>query len=108
MLSLQDVNETYEIARDINKTDKIDILLDYQWTDGLTSPYCLGLLDPTWIKERQKSMKERQDQDEVYAAGSSIEDSLKRLSERRTDIFGVGIEETQIGKKVRNMSTYIY
>lgn len=48
-------------------------------------------------------MKERQDQDEVYAAGSSIEDSLKRLSERRTDIFGVGIEETQIGKKVRNM-----
>lgn len=98
----------HEIARDINKTDKIDILLDYQWTDGLTSPYCLGLLDPTWIKERQKSMKERQDQDEVYAAGSSIEDSLKRLSERRTDIFGVGIEETQIGKKVRNMSTYIY
>lgn len=98
----------HEIARDINKTDKIDVVLDYQWTDGLTSPYCLGLLDPTWIKERQKSMKERQDQDEVYAAGSSIEDSLKRLSERRTDIFGVGIEETQIGKKVRNMSTYIY
>lgn len=98
----------HEIARDINKTDKIDVVLDFQWTDGLTSPYCLGLLDPTWIKERQKSMKERQDQDEVYAAGSSIEDSLKRLSERRTDIFGVGIEETQIGKKVRNMSTYIY
>lgn len=97
----------HEIARDINKTDKIDVVLDFQWTDGLTSPYCLGLLDPTWIKERQKSMKERQDQDEVYAAGSSIEDSLKRLSERRTDIFGVGIEETQIGKKVRNMRTYI-
>ena len=46
-------------------------------------------------------MKERQEQDAVYAAGSSIEASLKRLSERRTDIFGVGIEETQIGKKVR-------
>ncbi|XP_011454449.3 splicing factor 3A subunit 1 [Magallana gigas] len=65
----------------------------------------IGLLDPTWIKERQKSMKERQDQDEVYAAGSSIEDSLKRLSERRTDIFGVGIEETQIGKKIGEEET---
>lgn len=53
-------------------------------------------------------MKERQDQDEVYAAGSSIEDSLKRLSERRTDIFGVGIEETQIGKKVRNIYLLIF
>lgn len=96
-----------EIARGINKTDKINIVLDFQWTQCSDFSF-LGLLDPTWIKERQKSMKERQDQDEVYAAGSSIEDSLKRLSERRTDIFGVGIEETQIGKKVRNMSTYIY
>lgn len=32
MLSLQDVTETYEIARDINETDKIDIVLNFQWT----------------------------------------------------------------------------
>ena len=36
----------------------------------------------------------------MYAAGSSIESSLKQLAERRTDIFGAGMEETVIGKKV--------
>jgi splicing factor 3A subunit 1 len=40
----------------------------------------------------------------VYAAGSSIDTTLKKLAERRTDIFGSGAEETQIGKKVRNPS----
>jgi splicing factor 3A subunit 1 len=54
-----------------------------------------------WIKERQKVMKEKQEQEEVYAPGTSIEMALKGLAERRTDIFGVGNEETQIGKKVR-------
>jgi splicing factor 3A subunit 1 len=39
--------------------------------------------------------------EEVFAGGSSIGSSLKMLAERRTDIFGVGLEETQIGKKVR-------
>ena len=33
-------------------------------------------------------------------AGSAIEASLKQLAERRTDIFGVGDEETAIGKKI--------
>lgn len=32
--------------------------------------------------------------------GSAIEASLKQLAERRTDIFGVGNEETAIGKKI--------
>lgn len=53
-------------------------------------------------------MKERQDQDEVYVVGFFIEDSFKRFFERRIDIFGVGIEEIQIGKKVCNMSIYMY
>ncbi|WAR28888.1 SF3A1-like protein [Mya arenaria] len=43
---------------------------------------------------------ERADQEEVYAAGSSIESSLKHLAERRTDIFGAGTEEAGIGKKL--------
>lgn len=37
-------------------------------------------------------------QDTVYAHGTAIEASLKLLAERRTDIFGVGDEETAIGK----------
>lgn len=32
--------------------------------------------------------------------GSAIDASLKQLAERRTDIFGVGDEETAIGKKI--------
>lgn len=32
--------------------------------------------------------------------GTSIESSLKQFAERRTDIFGSGMEETAIGKKV--------
>ena len=35
----------------------------------------------------------------MYAAGPAIDFSLKKLAERRTDIFGSGAEETQIGKK---------
>lgn len=35
-----------------------------------------------------------------FSAGSAIEASLKQLAERRTDIFGVGDEETAIGKKI--------
>lgn len=36
----------------------------------------------------------------MICAGSAIEASLKQLAERRTDIFGVGDEETAIGKKI--------
>lgn len=58
-----------------------------------------GLLDPKWMEDRQRSMAEKQEQEEVIAAGSDIDISLRQLAERRTDIFGVGTEETQIGKK---------
>ena len=57
-------------------------------------------------------MNEKKEQEEVYAHGGSIESSLKQLAERRTDIFGVGVEETQIGKKLFNdwnaIHTYHY
>lgn len=36
----------------------------------------------------------------ILCIGSAIEASLKQLAERRTDIFGVGDEETAIGKKI--------
>lgn len=35
-----------------------------------------------------------------FISGTAIEASLKQLAERRTDIFGVGDEETAIGKKI--------
>ena len=45
-------------------------------------------------------MQEKMTQESVYAPGSAIENSLRALAERRTDIFGVGDEETAIGKKI--------
>ncbi len=58
----------------------------------------IGLLDPRWLEQRDRSIRERQIEEEVYAPGLDIESSLKQLAERRTDIFGV--EETAIGKKI--------
>lgn len=58
----------------------------------------IGLLDPRWVEQRDKHVTEKLNQETVYAAGSAIDASLKLLAERRTDIFGVGDEETAIGK----------
>lgn len=46
---------------------------------------------------------ERAKEEEVFAAGGSIAENIKKLAERRTDIFGEGDVETQIGKKVCQM-----
>lgn len=58
----------------------------------------IGLLDPRWVEQRDKQMQEKMAQEEVFAQGSSIENSLKHFAERRTDIFGQ--EETGIGMRV--------
>ncbi|XP_042894743.1 splicing factor 3A subunit 1 [Parasteatoda tepidariorum] len=60
----------------------------------------IGLLDPRWVEQRDKALQEKMTQEEVYAHGTSIESSLKQFAERRTDIFGSGVEETAIGKKI--------
>ncbi|XP_075976034.1 splicing factor 3a subunit 1 isoform X2 [Anticarsia gemmatalis] len=60
----------------------------------------IGLLDPRWLEQRDRAAAERNDRDEALAPGAAIEASLKQLAERRTDIFGVGDEETAIGKKI--------
>ena len=60
----------------------------------------IGLLDPKWIEQRDRALAERREQEEVYAQGSAISDQLKDLAARRTDIFGSGAEETQIGRKI--------
>ena len=51
-----------------------------------------------WLEQKERNIADRRDQEEVYAAGSSIGGNLKLLAERRTDIFGSGAEEAQIGK----------
>lgn len=57
-------------------------------------------LDPRWIEQRQRERKEREEQEEVLATGSSINAHLKRLADRRTDIFGSGADEASIGRTV--------
>lgn len=59
-----------------------------------------ALLDPRWVEERERSIQDKMNQEEVYAPGTSIENSLKNLAERRTDIFGSGDVETAIGQKI--------
>ncbi|CAG0883335.1 unnamed protein product [Darwinula stevensoni] len=65
----------------------------------------IGLLDPRWLEERDRMVQEKVNQESVFAPGVAIESSLKQLAERRTDIFGVGDEETQIGKKIGEEET---
>lgn len=65
----------------------------------------IGLLDPRWVEQRDKHTVEKLTQDNVFAAGTAIEASLKQLAERRTDIFGIGDEETVIGKKLGEEET---
>ena len=63
----------------------------------------IGLLDPRWVEERDKQITKKAQEDAVFAAGASIDSSLKGLAERRTDIFGVGEDaalEAGIGKKM--------
>ncbi|XP_012219022.1 splicing factor 3A subunit 1 [Linepithema humile] len=59
----------------------------------------IGLLDPRWVEQRDKHL-DKLAQETVFAPGTAIEASLKQLAERRTDIFGIGDEETAIGKKI--------
>ena len=59
-----------------------------------------NLLDPRWLEEKERQQREKQQQEEVFAIGNQIGDSLKQLAERRTDIFGAGDEETLIGRKL--------
>ncbi|KAH9526275.1 splicing factor 3a, subunit 1 [Dermatophagoides farinae] len=68
--------------------------------DKLQEHMRYSLLDPRWVAERDRTIQEKIQQEEVYAAGSAIESSLKHLAERRTDIFGSGDEETLIGRKI--------
>jgi splicing factor 3A subunit 1 len=60
----------------------------------------ISMLDPRWIETRKREQKQRDEQEEVLASGSSIEKHLKRMADYRSDIFGSGADEALIGRKV--------
>ena len=60
----------------------------------------ISMLDPKWLEQKQREKREREDQEEVLAGGFNIEETLKRLAEYRSDVFGSGADEALIGKKV--------
>lgn len=69
-------------------------------TEKMAEHMRYALLDPRWVEERERAVAEKMQQEEVFAPGVAIESSLKQLAERRTDIFGSGDAETEIGKKI--------
>jgi splicing factor 3A subunit 1 len=60
----------------------------------------ISLLDPKWLEQKEKEKKEKEEQEEVLAPGMSIEKQLKQMAEYRRDIFGRGVDEAIIGKKI--------
>ncbi|KAG9509879.1 DNA mismatch repair protein Msh6, partial [Fragariocoptes setiger] len=59
-----------------------------------------GLIDPSWIEQKDRQIQAKINQEDVLASGAQMESSLKHLAERRTDIFGSGDKETEIGRKI--------
>lgn len=58
-----------------------------------------NLSDPRHLEKKQQMLQEKVNEETVFASGSQIQDSLKNLAERRTDIFGMN-EETDIGRRL--------
>lgn len=59
-----------------------------------------NLSDPKYLEKKDQMMQERMSSQTVFASGSQIQNSLKSLAERRTDIFGMNDEETAIGQRI--------
>lgn len=79
----------------------------YSVSAGNSISCCVGLLDPKWREQKARQDREKKEQETVYDTGVNIEVNLRSIAERRTDIFGVGGEEAEIGKKVCASSTDI-
>ncbi|XP_071954810.1 splicing factor 3A subunit 1-like [Antedon mediterranea] len=104
--------EEVEIRKDYNpKAPKQIDASDETWlvspltgekipADKMAQHMKIGMLDPRWIEQRDRQMQEKTEKHDVFAHGDAMKDHLKNLAERRTDIFGVGDVETQIGKKI--------
>ena len=59
-----------------------------------------NLADPRYLEKKEQMLQDRIKEDAVFASGSQIQDSLKSLAERRTDIFGMNDAEAEIGRRI--------
>lgn len=59
-----------------------------------------NLSDPKHLEKKDQMLKEKMNEETVFASGSQIQNSLKSLAECRTDIFGMDDQETLIGKRI--------
>lgn len=68
--------------------------------DKLQSHVKYSLIDSRSIELKNRVIQERANQEDVFASGAQVENSLKQFAERRTDIFGSADVETAIGRKI--------
>uniref|UniRef100_A0A6G1SEP6 Splicing factor 3A subunit 1 n=1 Tax=Aceria tosichella TaxID=561515 RepID=A0A6G1SEP6_9ACAR len=59
-----------------------------------------NLADPRYLEKKEQMLQDKIKEDAVFASGSQIQDSLKNLAERRTDIFGMNEAEAEIGRRI--------
>lgn len=59
-----------------------------------------NLADPKYLEKKEQMLQDKIKEDAVFASGSQIQDSLKNLAERRTDIFGMNDAEAEIGRRI--------
>lgn len=60
----------------------------------------INMSDPRYLEKKAQMLQGKIDEVDVFASGSQIQDSLKNLAERRTDIFGMSDTETAIGQRI--------
>lgn len=58
-----------------------------------------NLSDPRHLEKKNQAIQDRMNEEQVFAHGSEVQNSLKSLAERRTDIFG-DQQETDIGRRI--------
>lgn len=69
-------------------------------SDKLAEHVRYNTVDSQYKEDRDRHIGERSTEEPVLALGADISRNLGNFAERRTDIFGVGGEQTMIGKKL--------
>uniref|UniRef100_A0A8R1DE60 Ubiquitin-like domain-containing protein n=1 Tax=Caenorhabditis japonica TaxID=281687 RepID=A0A8R1DE60_CAEJA len=69
-------------------------------SDKLAEHVRYNTVDSQYKEDRDRHIGERSTEEPVLALGADISKNLGQFAERRTDIFGVGGEQTMIGKKL--------
>ncbi|CAI2347311.1 unnamed protein product [Caenorhabditis sp. 36 PRJEB53466] len=74
-------------------------------SDKLAEHVRYNTVDSQYKEDRDRHIGERSTEEPVLALGADISRNLGQFAERRTDIFGVGGEQTMIGKKLGEEDT---